>query len=73
MKAIINLTTIAELPCRISSKTQREVNFEIPRELATADTMNTLNEIEGVRMFVYPSVVSVHIETKYVESIVFID
>lgn len=73
MKAIINLTTIAELPCTISSKTQREVNFEITRELATADTMNTLNKIEGVRMFFYPNVVSVHIETKYVESIVFID
>lgn len=73
MKAIINLTTIAELPCRISSKTQREVNFEIPRELATADTMNILNGIEGVRMFFYPSAVSVHIEAKYVESIIFID
>lgn len=73
MKAIINLTTIAELPCKISSKSDREVNFEIPRALATATTMNTLNKIEGVRMYIYPSVVSVHISTKFVESIIFMD
>lgn len=73
MKAIINLTTIAELPCTIGSKTEREVNFEISRDIATADTMNTLNKIEGVRMFFYPSMVSVHISTKFVESLVYVD
>ena len=73
MKAILNLTTIAELPCKISSKSDREVNFEIPRALATATIMNTLNKIEGIRMYIYPSVVSVHISTKFIESITFVD
>lgn len=73
MKAIINLTTIAELPCKISSKSSREVNIEISRDIATATTMNTLNKMEGVSMYIYPSVVSVHIPMKYVESITFID
>lgn len=73
MKAIINLTTIAELPCTISHETPREVNFHITRDIATATTMNTLSKMEDVSMFVYSDYVSVRVPRCLVESIIYVD
>ena len=73
MKAIINLTTIAELPCRISHETSREVNFYITRDIATATTMNTLSKMEGVSLFIYSDYVSVRVSRCFVESLVYVD
>lgn len=73
MKAIINLTTIAELPCEVAHQTPSEVNFEISRENATADLMNALQNLEGFRMFSYRTYVSVYVSPSVVESLVYID
>lgn len=73
MKAIINLTTIAELPCTIVHKTSYEVNFHITCDIATATTMNTLSKMEGVSLFIYSDHVSVKVPESFVESLVFVD
>lgn len=73
MKAIINLTTIAELPCTISHETSFEVNFHITRDLATATTMNTLSKMKDVSMFIYSDHVSVRVPRCFVESLVYVD
>lgn len=73
MKAIINLTTIAELPCTIYHETPSEVNFEITRDYATADLMNTLHKMDGVSVYIYSTYVSVHVKKSFVESLVYVD
>lgn len=73
MKAIINLTTIAELPCTISHETSFEVNFNIGRDIATATTMNTLSKMKDVSMFIYSDHVSVRVPRCFVESLVYVD
>lgn len=73
MKAIINLTTIAELPCTISHDTPSEVNFEITRDYATATIMNTLHKMDGVRAYIYNTHVSVYVKASLVESLVYVD
>ena len=73
MKAIINLTTIAELPCTISHETSYEVNFNITRDYATADLMNNLRKMEDVSMFIYSDHVSVRVPRCFVESLVYVD
>lgn len=73
MKAIINLTTISELPCEISHQAPTEVNFEISKEYATADLMNNLQNLKGFRMFSYSSYVSIYVHSSVVESIVYVD
>lgn len=73
MKAIINLTTIAELPCKIVHETSFEVNFHITRDIATATTMNTLSKMKDVSMFIYSDHVSVRVPRCFVESLVYID
>lgn len=73
MKAIINLTTIAELPCTISYETPSEVNFEITRDYATADLMNTLHKMDGVRVYIYSTYVSVYVKKSFVESLDYVD
>ena len=73
MKAVINLTTIAELPCTISHENSFEVNFHITRDLATATTMNTLSKMKDVSMFIYSDHVSVRVPRCFVESLVYVD
>ena len=73
MKAIINLTTIAELPCTISHETSYEVNFNITRDYATADLMNNLRKMDGVRIYIYRTYVSVYVKKSFVESLVYVD
>lgn len=73
MKAIINLKTIAELPCTISHETPSEVNFEITRDYATATILNILHKMGGVRVFIYDTYVSVYVKTSLVESLVYVD
>lgn len=73
MKAIINLTTIAELPCTVVYETSFEVNFHITRDLATADTMNTLSKMKNVSMYIYSDYVSVRVPKCFVESFVYVD
>ena len=73
MKAVINLTTIAELPCKISHETYYEVNFHIARDLATATTMNTLSKMKDVSIFIYADYVSVRVPRCFVESLVYVD
>ena len=73
MKAIINLTTIAELPCTISHETSCEVNFNITRDYATADLMNNLRKMDGVKIYIYSTYVSVYVKKSFVESLVYVD
>lgn len=73
MKAIINLTTIAEIPCTIAHETPSEVNFEFSRDYATATIMNTLHKMDGVRVYIYNTFVSVYVKKSLVESLVYID
>lgn len=73
MKAILNLTKIAELPCTISHETPHEVNFHITRDIATADTMNTLSKMKDVSVFIYSDHVSVRVPRCFVESLVYVD
>ena len=73
MKAIINLTTIALLPCTISHETSFEVNFHIGRDYATATIMNTLSKMKDVSMFIYSDHVSVRVPRCFVESLVYVD
>ena len=73
MKAILNLTTIAELPCRIAHENSYEVNFHIGRDLANATTMNTLSKMKDVAMFIYSDHVSVRVPRCFVESLVYVD
>lgn len=73
MKAVINLTTIAALPCTISHENPFEVNFHISRDIATATTMNTLSKMKDVSMFIYSDHVSVRVPRCFVESLVYVD
>ena len=73
MKAIINLTTIAELPCTISYETSYEVNFNITRDYATADLMNNLRKMDGVMIYIHSTYVSVYVKKSFVESLVYVD
>ena len=73
MKAIINLTTIAELPCTISHETSYEVNFNITREYATAGIMNNLRNLDGVMIYIYSTYVSVYVKKSFVKSLVYVD
>ena len=72
MKAIINLTTIAELPCTISHENSFVVNFHIGRDIATAITMNTLSKMKDVSVFFYSDYVSVRVPRNLVESLVYV-
>ena len=73
MKAIINLTTIVDLPCTISHETPYEVNFNITREYATAGIMNNLRNLDGVMIYIYSTYVSVYVKKSFVKSIIFVD
>lgn len=73
MKAIINLTTIAELPCTISYETPNEVNFNITHDYATADLMNNLRNMDGVMIYIHNNYVSVYVKKSLVESLVYVD
>lgn len=72
MKAIINLTTIAELPCTIAYETPYEVNFNIAREYVTADLMMNLRKISGVSIYIHRTCVSVYVKKSFVESLVYV-
>lgn len=73
MKAIINLTTIAELPCRISYQTKGHVSFKISRDIATSDTLNALGQMGDIALYGYSDYVSVTLNTCFVESIIYVD
>lgn len=73
MKAIINLTTIAELPCRISYQTKGHVSFKISRDIATSDTLNALSQMGDVALYGYSDYVSVTLDACFVESIIYVD
>ena len=72
MKAIINLTTIAELPCEISSVSEHEVSFKITKDIATADNLNALLFMKA-RIYEYSTDISVTLAREYVVSIFFVD
>ena len=72
MKAIINLTTIAELPCEISSVSEHEVSFKIAKDIATADNLNALLFMKA-RIYVYADEISVTLARESVLSIHFVD
>ena len=72
MKAIINLTTIAELPCEISSVSEHEVSFKITKDIATADNLNALLFMKA-RIYEYTDYISVALSREYVLSIHFVD
>ena len=72
MKAIINLTTIAELPCEISSVSEHEVSFKITKDIATADNLNALLFMQA-RIYEYSTEISVTLSREYVVSIFFVD
>ena len=72
MKAIINLTTIAELPCEIASVSDYEVSFKITKDIATADNLNALFFMKA-RIYEYTDYISVTLSRESVESIVFVD
>ena len=73
MKAIINLTTIAELPCEITSVSNNEVSFKITKDIATADNLNALLFFMEARMYEYSDYISVTLSRKSVLSIHFVD
>ena len=72
MKAIINLTTIAELPCDIASVSDYEVSFKITKDIATADFLNALLFMKA-RIYEYPEYISVTLSRESVVSIHFVD
>ena len=72
MKAIINLTTIAELPCEISSVSEHEVSFKITKDIATADNLNALLFMKA-RIYEYTDYISVTLSRESVVSIHFVD
>lgn len=72
MKAIINLTTIAELPCEITSVFDREVSFKIAKDIATADNLNALLFMNA-RIYEYSTEISVTLARESVVSIHFVD
>ena len=72
MKAIINLTTIAELPCEISSVSDHEVSFKIAKDIATADNLNALLFMKA-RIYEYSTEISVTLSRESVVSIFFVD
>ena len=72
MKAIINLTTIAELPCEISSVSDHEVSFKITKDIATADNLNALLFMKA-RIYEYTDYISVTLGRESVVSIHFVD
>ena len=72
MKAIINLTTIAELPCEISSVSDYEVSFKITKDIATADNLNALLFMKA-RIYEYTDYISVALARESVLSIHFVD
>lgn len=72
MKAIIRLTTISELPCTISRETPHEVIFNITRDYATAYLMNNLLEIDGVKIHMHRTYVSVCVKKSFVDSLVYV-
>ena len=72
MKAIINLTTIAELPCEIASVSEHEVSFKITEDIATADNLNALL-IMKARLYEFSTEISVDIARESVVSILFVD
>lgn len=72
MKAIINLTTIAELPCEITSVSGHEVSFKITKDIATADNLNALFFMKA-RIYEYTDYISVDIARESVVSIHFVD
>ena len=72
MKAIINLTTIAELPCEITSVSEHEVSFKITKDIATADNLNALLFMKA-RIYEYSTEISVTLSRESVLSIHFVD
>ena len=72
MKAIINLTTIAELPCEISFVSDNGVSFKITKDIATADNLNALFFMKA-RIYEYTDYISVDIARESVLSIHFVD
>ena len=72
MKAIINLTTIAELPCEITSVSEHEVSFKITKDIATADNLNALLFMKA-RIYEYSTDISVSLARESVVSIHFVD
>ncbi len=72
MKAIINLTKIAELPCEITSVSDREVSFKIAKDIATADNLNALLFMNA-RIYEYSTEISVTLARESVLSIHFVD
>lgn len=72
MKAIINLTKIAELPCEIASVSYDEVSFKITKDIATADNLNALLFMKA-RIYEYPDYISVTLPRESVVSIHFVD
>ena len=72
MKAIINLTTIAELPCEITSVSEHEVSFKITKDIATADNLNALLFMKA-RIYEYSTDISVTLARESVVSIFFVD
>lgn len=73
MKAIINLTTIAELPCVVSCKLSTMTSFTISKEMATADTLNALASLEATLTQMIGGDISVHVRNELIESLVFVD
>ena len=73
MKAIINLTTIAELPCTMTYQTKSNVSFKISRDIATSDILNTLGKMRDVALYGYTDYVSVTLDSCFVESIIYVD
>ena len=72
MKAIINLTTITELTCEISSVSNYEVSFKITKDIATADNLNALLFMKA-RIYEYSTEISVTLARESVVSIHFVD
>lgn len=72
MKAIINLTQTMDMPCEISSVSDREVSFKIAKDIATADNLNALLFMKA-RIYEYTDYISVTLARESVVSIHFID
>lgn len=73
MKAIINLTSIAELPCTISYRTKGHVCFKISRDIATSDILNAIDKMGDATLYGYSDYVSITLDTRFVESIIYVD
>ena len=72
MKAIINLTQTMEMPCEITSVSEREVSFKITEDIATADNLNALLFMKA-RIYEYTDYISVALARESVLSIHFVD